>query len=319
MDHVSPCYPPKNSQEKPVMRTATVKETPPSGWDDAVGKFLVWLSDRNRSPKTIRCYKEELAAFGTWFRSATDEAPELRNVTAADLRQWKESLTKAELRPATVNKKRAALKSFMRWLEERGFSDPIEFPDGAKRQKPAVRWLTRLEERALIRAVQRGGDKRDIALIKTLLHCGLRIEEAAALRWNALKLTDRKGWMTVVGKGRKERKIPVDVEARDALKELSSGWRMGRDQPVFEGQRGTLTVSALHRIVVHYAKLAGLPDVTAHNLRHTCGKRLIESGARLEEVAAILGHENLNTTRQYVEPGEEDLEKAVERRAGRPD
>lgn len=319
MGYVPPYYPPKNSQEKLIMRTATVKEAPPAGWDDAVGKFLVWLSDRNKSAKTIRCYREELAAFASWFQSATDEAPELRNVTAADLRQWRESLVKAELRPATVNKKRAALKSFMRWLEVRGFADPVEFPDGMKRQKPAVRWLTRLEERALIRAVQRRGDKSDCALVKVLLHCGLRIEEAATLRWSALKLTERKGWITVVGKGRKERKIPVDVEARDALRELSSGWKMGRDQAVFEGQRGALTVSALHRIVVHYAKLAELPDVTAHNLRHTCGKRLIESGARLEEVAAILGHENLNTTRQYVEPGEEDLERAVERRAGRRD
>ena len=216
-----------------------------------------------------------------------------------------------------MNKKRAALKSFLRWLEVRGFSAAVEFPKGAKRQKPAVRWLTRSEERALVRTVKRGADSRDCALIRVLLHCGIRIEEAATLRWSDLKLSERKGWMTVVGKGRKERKIPVDVEARNALADLAAGWKLGKARPVFEGQRGGLTVSALHRIVVHYAKLANLPGVTAHNLRHTCGKRLIEGGARLEEVAAILGHENLNTTRQYVEPGETDLEREVERRAGR--
>jgi integrase/recombinase XerC len=297
------------------MRTRPEKEKAPDGWPDAVERFLAWLKENEKSAKTVRCYREELEAFRKWFRYAIEEEPRLGDVNAADLRQWKEWMVEGKLQPATVNKKRAAVKSFLRWSEVRGFSPPVEFPKGQRKQKPAVRWLTRSEERSYVRAVERAGMSMHCALIKVLLHCGIRIEEAATLRWTACAITDRKGRLTVVGKGRKERKIPIDVEARNALMDLSAGSKLGTDRAVFEGQRGALTVSALHRIVVHYAGLAALPDISAHNLRHTCGKRLIEGGAKLEEVAAILGHENLNTTRQYVEPGETDLERAVERRA----
>jgi site-specific recombinase XerD len=297
------------------MRTRPEQEKAPSGWGDAVERFLVSLAKDEKSAKTIRCYREELAAFETWFRYAIEEPPALGEVTADDLRQWKEWMIAGKLQPATVNKKRAALQSFFRWSEVKGFSVPVEFPKAVKKQEPGIRWLTRSEERAYVRAVERAGVSMHCALAKVLLHCGIRIEEAASLRWNAIEIGERKGEMTVIGKGRKEREIPINVEARNALQDWSAGSKLGTDRPVWEGQRGPLTVSALHRIVVHYAELAALPDVSAHCLRHTCGKRLIDSGSDINEVARILGHSDINTTRRYITAGKTDLQAAVERRA----
>jgi integrase len=300
------------------MRTAPLEDIAPLTWSGAVRRYMERLTEIERSEKTILCYQAELDAFGEWYRDEAGEAAELANVRAADLRQWKSSLLAAGLAPATVNKKLSVLKSFLRWSELRGYSTPVEVPQGVRQQKPATRWLTRTEERSLVRALERAGIAQDCALVKVLLHCGLRIEEASTLEWSHLELGERKGWMTIHGKGRKERRIPVDVEARNALHDLAAG-SIDRKGHVFVGQRGPLGPCALWRRVVRYGPAAKIPKLSPHALRHTCGKRLIDAGARIEVVAAILGHENLNTTRRYVEPGEADLMAAVERRAGGED
>ncbi|HLI56418.1 MAG TPA: tyrosine-type recombinase/integrase, partial [Actinomycetota bacterium] len=182
-------------------------------------------------------------------------------------------------------------------------------------------WLSVAEERALRRAFARAAIPRDVALMETFLNVGLRIEEAAAMEAQHLKLGERSGSVEVVGKGRKRRVVQLNSRVRRALRtwllHRPGGWL--EPGPVWIGQRGGLSVSALHRIVARYGDLARLGDLSAHQLRHTAAKRLVESGARLEEVAAILGHENLNTTRRYVEPGREDLRKALERLAGDED
>jgi site-specific recombinase XerD len=139
----------------------------------------------------------------------------------------------------------------------------------------------------LIRAVERHGPARDIAMVSLMLNTGLRVAELAALRWTDLEVRDRSGKLTVRrGKGRKQRTIPLNVEARNALIEL-------RDNRERWGQSKGIAV-----------------------LRHTWCKNLADDGVRLEVIAALAGHESLETTRRYVEPGHDDLAAAVERIAG---
>jgi site-specific recombinase XerD len=295
------------------------QETPPATWSDAVAKFLDRLAERRKSAKTIRCYGEELSAYGVWHQAEFEESPLLDAVMEADLSMWISALQAQGLKPATINKKRAALKSFLRWSETKGFSGPIEMPDAAKKQEGAIRWLSKRDEHALVRAVTKADVLRDRALIKVFLRCGIRIEEASTLRRGALRLQTKKGWMTIIGKGNKQREVPIDNDTVKLLNELVKTLDdvPGKDPNVFQGQRGGLTPSALHRIVTGYANDAKLPDVTAHCLRHTCAKRLLDSGAELTDVAAILGHASVATTQRYVKSGQLDLEKAVARRAGK--
>ena len=169
----------------------------------------------------------------------------------------------------------------------------------------------------LIRAVERNGLARDIALVALLLHTGLRVAELAALRWADLEIRDRSGKLTVRrGKGRKQRTIPLNVEARNALAELRSLRGPGKAQAVLQGQRGPLTERGIQAILAKYAGAARLAELSPHVLRHTWCKNLADSGARLEVIAALAGHESLETTRRYVEPGQDDLAAAVDRLAG---
>jgi site-specific recombinase XerD len=303
------------------MRIKPEKETPPTSWADAVDRFLARLEQRRKSPKTIRCYREELVAFGAWSRAEFHEPPDLAMIMEGDLNAWMTWLRAQEpkLKPATINKKRAALKSFLRWSEVKGWSDPIEMPPPLKKQATPLRWLSRNDERALIRTVDRGKVLRDRALILFFLRVGVRIEEASTLRLGALELNPHKGWATIQGKGDKPRRVPIEVETVKLLNELVKTLDSPEGDPhVFQGQRGGLTPSALHRIVVGYADKAKLPGVSAHNLRHTFAKRRLDKGEDITVVSALLGHSSLNTTLLYLKPGEEDLERAVENRAGDP-
>jgi site-specific recombinase XerD len=299
------------------MRMKTEKETPPATWSEAVDRFLHRLEERRRSAKTVRCYREELTAYAAWHQAEFEEPPSLQAIMEGDLGRWMSWLQDQKLKPATINKKRAALKSFLRWSEVKGFLDPIEMPDAVKTQESALRWLSKNQEHALLRVVERGKVLRDRALILFFLRCGVRIEEASTLRRGALRLQAKKGWATIKGKGDKEREVPIDNDTTKLLHELLKTLESPESDPhVFQGQRGGLTPSALHRIVVGYAGQAKLDGVTAHNLRHTCAKRLLDSGSELTDVAAIMGHASLNTTKRYVKPGKLDLERAVARRAG---
>jgi site-specific recombinase XerD len=106
------------------------------------------------------------------------------------------------------------------------------------------------------------------------------------------------------GKGDKERRVPIEVETVKLLNELIETLDSPESDPhIFQGQRGPLSPSALHRIVVSYAEKAKLPGVSAHNLRHTFAKRRLDDGEDITVVSALLGHSSLNTTLLYLKPG----------------
>lgn len=292
-------------------------ETAPLNWSEAVDKYLAWMLSKEKGPKTVQCYRDELGAFRSWYLARFQEDPVLATVTHDDLVEWKADMIKGGYLPATINKKRSALKSFLAWATAQGLAPAVEMPLAVRQQVPATRWLSVPEERAVRRAVNKEGKPRDVALFELFLNVGARIEEAATLECGNVKLGERSGSVEILGKGRKRRVVELNARVRKALRDwfaVRPGG--GKAGPVFLGLRGGLTRTALHRIVSQYGDRAKVGDLSAHQLRHTCAKRLIESGARLEEVAAILGHENLNTTRRYVEPGREDLRKALERLGG---
>ena len=103
--------------------------------------------------------------------------------------------------------------------------------------------------------------------------------------------------------------MPLNKEACDALGSLGYARFGGSEGRIFQGQRGPLSPRGVQVLVRGYAEKVGLEDVTPHTLRHTFCKTLIDSGAQLQEVAALAGHESLETTRRYCEPS---LEHAVD-------
>jgi integrase/recombinase XerC len=171
--------------------------------------------------------------------------------------------------------------------------------------------------------VRKAESQRDLAVIQTLLGTGLRISELAALKVSDVEISERKGTLYVrAGKGMKARQIPLDGRTRQALSDYlavrpePAGLPEAEQDRLFFGQRGPLTERGIDYLVGKYAYQAQLEGCTAHTLRHSFGKNLVDSGAPPDQVATLLGHESLDTTKIYTRPSQRDLEQAVRRAAG---
>jgi integrase/recombinase XerC len=145
-----------------------------------------------------------------------------------------------------------------------------------------------------------------------LRHTGIRVGELCELRLGDIDISERKGTLTVQrGKGMKHRTIPLNIDVRHAIAVYLLVRPKTGDDHLFLGQRGPLKEQAVEIIVEKYARLAGLEDVSPHTLRHSFAKQLLNAGEDLTTVAALLGHENINTTAVYLTPSTRDLEQAV--------
>ena len=280
------------------------------------------LETVGKSPHTVRAYSQDLAAFARWFEQTTGEDLIPRAVDSRDIQEYRGYLMVRGRAPATVNRQLIALRGFFRWAKQEGLvaDSPFEVIERVlvKEQRDvAPRWLNRKEQLALLRAVRKRGSKRDLAIIQTLLGTGLRISELAALSVSDLELSERKGWLRVrQGKGGKAREVPLDRRTRQAIQGYLEERQGDGSKRLFMGQRGPLREPGINYLVTKYGYQAQLEGCTSHTLRHTYGKNLVDAGVPLDQVAALLGHESLDTTRVYTRPSKSDLERAVRRAAG---
>ena len=153
-----------------------------------------------------------------------------------------------------------------------------------------------------------------MAIIKILLNTGLRVQELCDLKWKHITITDRKGNLDVnYGKGNKSRIIPLNQSARLAFKSIGFDINIGGESFVFIGQRGPLTPRGVQFMLKQLLSRTPLSHISPHHLRHTFCKNLVDSGATLEKVAILAGHESLDTTKIYCRPSHSDLSEAVER------
>jgi len=280
--------------------------------------FRHHLEARDRSPHSIRAYLSDLRQFAAWFADHTGEPFTLDAVTEYDVRDWRDHLA-AKTKPATVNRKLAALSALYRWAGETGRTDrdPTRYVNGVAQQPTAPKALSDQALRRILRQARRSGKKRDVALLELLAATGLRASEVAGLTVGDLELNERSGWVTVRGKGRKQRRVPVHARARRALREYleERGDDVAPDEPLFLSQKGgPITPYAVWYTVKKYARLAGVEDVSPHTFRHTVATRLVRDPAvDLVTAATFLGHARLDTTARYSRPSEEDLAEAAER------
>jgi site-specific recombinase XerD len=294
----------------------TTQVTPP----DASPELALFVEDLQRqeaATKTVVNYRSDLLCFARWFQGVNDEPFTAAAVTPTDLRDYRSYLVQDERRmPSTVNRRLAALRKFFTWAKatHRIQDLPTDAVKGVDASPRAPKALEKRELDRLIRAVEKESKKRDLAIVLTLRHTGLRVSELCALRLGDVDLGERKGSVTVrSGKGSKYRVVPLNVDARNAIRDYLAVRPAVSDDHLFIGQRREgLSPQAVENLVTKYARLAGLADVTPHTLRHSFGKGLLDSGVDLVAVAALLGHSRLETTAIYTHPSERDLEHAVQ-------
>lgn len=275
-------------------------------FDDLLGQL---------SKATVAAYQADLVDFARWYEETTGERLEPHLVTELDLADYRRYLME-KCKPTTVNRRLVAIRKWLDWGLEKGLvTKRPKIPKQVRQEKLAPRALSRKEQNALLRVVERGGKARDRAIVYVLLFCGLRVGELVKLRVEDLELKEKWGKIRVAGKGAKLREVPVPAHVRRVLKEYLDDKKSG---PLFLGRRGPLTARGVQQMLKKYAYQARLENLTPHVLRHTCATNLLNDSVDLVKIAALLGHENLNTTAVYTRPKFEDLMTAVERES-KPD
>jgi site-specific recombinase XerD len=286
-----------------------------------LNEFMDFLEEK-RSEKTVAAYLSDLAHFCAWFERANGEkfAPGLLNTR--DLKDYHTWCVEVErIKPSTWNRRRATLRVVCAWAERALSMRPIAFDAALKaerEQEQAPRWLEAHEERKLMRQVeininlaktvaQRERAIRDSAMIALMRYAGLRVEETAEVQLADVQISERRGEVTVRGKRDKTRHVPLSSSARDALR-MWLGVRGDLGPLLF----GRIAPRAIQKRVEELAADLRIDGLSCHALRHTCAKSMVDAGRPLTEVQKILGHEKLETTSRYVQPGREDLAEAVE-------
>src|SRR5436190_2367206 len=286
--------------------------------DQLGGTFLADLERQETALKTRDAYRLDLLHFAGWFSRTMGETFTPEAVTPTDVREYRGYLVNVEKRqPATVNRRLAALRRFFQWAKATGLVKelPTENVKGVASSPRAPHWLEKRDVDRLIRTVERHGNTRDLAIVLTLRHTGIRVSELSSLMLGDVETSERKVSLTVrAGKGNKFRVLPLNVDARQAITAyLKVRPTVSADQ-LFIGQRGQgISSRAVELLVTKYGRLAGLEDVTPHTLRHSFGKHALDAGADLVSVAALLGHQRLETTAIYTTPSQRDLVRVVEK------
>jgi integrase/recombinase XerC len=294
--------------------------------DALLGAFGRSLGEQDLSPVTARGYLHDLGKFRGWLEGEAGGPRDLRRVTTVDLVNYRQHLLRTErLQAATINRKLQAIKKLFGWALDKSLvkgnvAREVRFVRVAKR--PCPKGLTEPEVQSLLRAAgqtRHGLAKRNYALIELLLETGLRVGEAADLHVSDVDLHDRSGVVLVrEGKGRKQRQVPLNSTARRALKLYLNGREpLRQEDHLFLSERGgqPLSLRTIQATVSDLARRAKITRfaVSAHSLRHSFARRFLRRHpGKLVELAALLGHESLDTTAMYTRPSTEDLAVDVE-------
>ena len=202
--------------------------------------------------------------------------------------------------PSTVARHLATMRTFFRWMVREGHrEDPVAdrlVPPRVTQKLPLVMPQARVEAVMNPRAGTVEAQRRDRAVVELLYGSGIRAAEAHALSVGDLDLEQL--LVTVVGKGRKPRIVPIGRAASEALGRMTLP--EDRDAPVFLSSRGKrLTTRSIRRIVKAAGVSSGLPELHPHALRHSFATHLLDNGADLRSIQELLGHASLGTTQRY--------------------
>ncbi|MFN2556670.1 MAG: tyrosine recombinase XerC [Nitriliruptorales bacterium] len=271
--------------------------------------------ERGRSPNTAAAYRrdaEHLARF-----CADQGCSQPAGVNHSLLRRFLVELAQSGYARSSIARKVSVARSFFAFLARRGYTahDPGPMLRSPKQAQHLPRVLRPDQVAALLTSPDPAtpAGKRDRALLELLYGCGARVAEACELDLGRLDLRQRQ--VRLLGKGRKERIVPLGEPAVDALAEYLSEGRpalaalaaarpdrgiSAQSNAVFLNSRGgPLGVRSARTIIERAARSAGLGRVTPHTLRHSCATHLLEGGADLRSVQELLGHVSLATTQRY--------------------
>lgn len=290
-------------------RTDTISISPA-----ARDALQTWLEHqralKGASENTVIAYQGDVAeflAFITLHKGQSQGLAALSKITITDMRAWMAQTRGTGVGARSLARKLSAVKAFYRWLAEREGFEPtaVLLTRAPKFTKKLPRPLAIEAARELIDCVEVQSDRpwialRDVAVLTLLWGCGLRISEALGLKGRDAPLPEA---LRIVGKGNKERLVPVLPAARDAVNAYLAACPHPQepDLPLFRGVRGgALGPGAIQRVMASARMQLGLPaTATPHAMRHSFATHLLDAGGDLRAIQELLGHASLSTTQAY--------------------
>lgn len=307
------------------------------------------VSLENKSEKTQEAYRLELTLFVDYLNRFCG-GKEVTEVRREDVKAYIEHCRNdKKIAPATAKRKLSVLKAFYKWAVYNNYmesspAEPVRLPKDDKRDPVYLRARQKVKLRNTVLQAPAGKRaakawertwRRDLAMIYMMMFCGLRIGEVVAMNWSDIDFEYRQ--ITVLGKGNKQRTIPLHPLAHKALRDLkkfgptsSTAVFVRTDNPNIDEDEMRLGIHGARKAIEKYMMNAELRPkklrdqktkgkvhtqtvFTPHKLRHTFATDLLMRGADIREIAALLGHKSLESTKRYAHPTNERFQMLVER------
>lgn len=267
--------------------------------NDAIESFLTFLSaEKGDSKNTILAYEKDLLDFKKSLKK-----DEVKDLNSEDLSDYLCQLSDKKLKKATLVRKSMAIRGFYKYLKGEGLLNVnlagLPIPKTG-RKLPTI--LSEEEINLLFSEPKNDTPKGalDSALLEVCYSCGLRVSELVNLRKDQINF--KNGYIKVLGKGRKERIVPIGQEAIASILNYQEVYTFKNKSPLVFQNRDGKKVSRQYFFLElkKYAKLAHINKrISPHTLRHSFATRLLENGAQLRDVQELLGHSQIETTQIY--------------------
>jgi len=272
----------------------------------------IWM-ERGLSANTLVSYQSDLRHASKWLNL---QKSSLQQASRADLQSYLASLVDIKVSVRTSARRLSSLRQFYqlaareKWLKE----DPSSLIDAPKLGRPLPKSISESDVEALLNApdIDTAEGERDRCMFEVLYATGLRVSELVGLQADQVSLTQ--GLVRVIGKGGKERLVPLGDEAIDWLKTFAASGRLEllngqQSNAFFPTRRGAgMTRQAFWYRIKKHAQVAGINgDISPHTLRHAFATHLVNHGADLRVVQLLLGHSSLSTTQIYTHVARERL------------
>lgn len=269
-----------------------------------INKFIDAQLSQGKSELTAKTYRQAMEAFDHWL---VNNGGDLNGLTRHDIQSYIKSLEANGKSATTINKVFAVISVFARFIKRQEIAQDIRLPEARKVNHIAPKALDKKERNRLLRAVERDGSLRNIAITYILLHCGLRVSELVALNREDIVIRERSGSVNVRnGKGNVARTVPLSAEARLNLSRYLET-RGDNDPALFlSNYQQRISVRAVQHLLKDYG-------VHPHLIRHTFCRELVSNGIDIATVAELAGHSDINVTRRYSKPSPSELEQAIEK------
>jgi len=274
-------------------------------WDEALAGFDRDMRARSIAERTRRAYGGDLGQFVEWAKGRGAGPGEIRH---RDVRRYAARLSAAGAAPASVARKLAAIRGLFDFLvrSERLGQNPADLVSSPKREDNLPRVLSAEQMRTLLEQIpaRTSLELRDRAMLELAYSCGLRCEEIVNLDTGSLDFETER--LRVLGKGSKERLLPVGEPAQQALRRYAERGRPAladdrREAALFLSKSGRrLSNSDVTRRLALWIREAAIgAGVSPHSLRHSFATHLLEGGADLRTIQELLGHASISTTQVY--------------------